>query len=577
MPRGARVLAMVAKSELFNAFWFGKPLSALHWACLASFIDKGHGVDLYAYQDLEVPPGVNLIDASRVLPASAVFFFPNPDLPTPDLGPFSDVFRFKLLAEKGGWWVDVDVFCNRRQFPECRYAWAAEFPPEPGARPAIGTSQIKFPKDDPMIRRLRDECAALARVMTQREEIGPHLISRVIHEHGAADDHFGSIEQFYPMKWIEGFKLWLPEFRDEVLGRVEQAYFVACWASLASYMGIDPNRRPPVGSYLDGELERLAADRLSAAPALTADEIRTLVRRWFADKDWAVSELSAVTSAADMKRLALGSGAPPKESPPQDSAANGAASGNGAAETETETPPEPAPSTKEGTPSSDAQTLAARLAVLIGELSEIRAALLGEAASFVDLPEADIPETISEIELAAPQLNRLQRCFLALFTQPLVEPISRTLIPFAEIIPGVRIGFGTEDSPLLTIAPKSDPELSPEAYLNSLRFVFATWMSLEVPLEAGDLAQAQRYQFGLSAVASRHATCRLFIRRIDGDRLNDTVLKVFHLQPNERHYNFYGDISSDESGGGGQTLLILTVESGRGMSLELNYLSVYFA
>jgi hypothetical protein len=195
----------------------------------------------------------------------------------------------------------------------------------------------------------------------------------------------------------------------------------------------------------------------------------------------------------------------------------------------------------------------------------------------VDLPEADIPETISEIELAAPQLNRLQRCFLALFTQPLVEPISRTLIPFAEIIPGVRIGFGTEDSPLLTIAPKSDPELSPEAYLNSLRFVFATWMSLEVPLEAGDLAQAQRYQFGLSAVASRHATCRLFIRRIDGDRLNDTVLKVFHLQPNERHYNFYGDISSDESGGGGQTLLILTVESGRGMSLELNYLSVYFA
>jgi hypothetical protein len=294
----------MSRSELFSAFWHGSPLSAVHWACLASFIEMGHRVDLYAYHPVEVPPGISVVDASEVLPPAAIFCFKDASGGVPDIGPFSDVFRFKLLLEKGGWWVDTDVLCASTQFPECRYAWANEF--QQNIAPSIGTSQIKFPKGDPIIRQLYDECSRLAPVMRRREEIGPEVISRVVEQYGTPEGHFGSTEQFYPLEWIEAFKLWLPECRDEVIAKTKRAYFVACWASLAGDMGIDLNRMPPRGSYLADLLGRLAPSRDRSEMAISSAELTALVRNWFRDRDWAVRELQGVTSSSVLEQLEIG-------------------------------------------------------------------------------------------------------------------------------------------------------------------------------------------------------------------------------------------------------------------------------
>ena len=240
----------VAGAQLFNAFWHGPPLSALHWVCLRSFIEFGHQVDLYTYDIVEAPLGVSIRNAKDVLALEHLFVFDNPDYQTPDYGPFSDLFRFKLLSDRGGWWIDADVLCNRSDIPECRYAWASEFHQKTGARLHIGTSQIKFPQGDPIVKQLYTECSALIPFMTRRGEIGPDLISRIMQQHATPPEHFGSTASFYPIEWIEAFKLWLPEYHEEVAAKTSPAHFIACWASQVLAIGIDLNRRPPAGSYM---------------------------------------------------------------------------------------------------------------------------------------------------------------------------------------------------------------------------------------------------------------------------------------------------------------------------------------
>ena len=283
--------AFAPERHVFNAFWHGRPLTTLHWACLASFIEAGHNVNLYTYHPLEVPGGIRLLDAREIIPCEEMFFFNNPELSTPDLGPFSDVFRFKLLLQEGGWWIDADVLCNSHDIPHSLYAWANEYP---GSN--IGTSQIRFPKGDPIVRELYEKSTALAFVMKYREEIGPRLMTRILKCHATPDDHFGTGQTFYPLRWVEGFKLWLPEFAREVQEKAELAYFISCWGSLASYIGIDLNRMPPRGSYLGNVIDRLAPGRIGGDAPYCAHEVLSLTRKWLNARKWALRELSAVTS-----------------------------------------------------------------------------------------------------------------------------------------------------------------------------------------------------------------------------------------------------------------------------------------
>ncbi len=48
---------------------------------------------------------MELCDANEILPASKIF----KDKKRNSLAPFADYFRWKLLTERGGWWVDMDV------------------------------------------------------------------------------------------------------------------------------------------------------------------------------------------------------------------------------------------------------------------------------------------------------------------------------------------------------------------------------------------------------------------------------------------------------------------------------------
>lgn len=286
----------------FQGFWHGAALGPLRLACLRSFLEHGYEVKIYTYVDQHLPDGIVRRDANDIIPIEEVFYYDNPHSGLQDLGPFSDLFRFKLLSERGGWWIDVDTICLSPDIPSVGRAWAQQLPEVNPA--AIGTGQIAFAKGDPIVVELYETCLALSITDYQpREALGPHLLSRVVSEHDLSKNEFGSPDSFYPIRFIEMYKLWLPEFADEVRRRTAGAYFLPIFQSFPQYIGLEFSRYPPAGSILGDLCER---DTNAELDRHSADTIRAATRKFFAKHAaWALDELNAVAGRNGDELLTL--------------------------------------------------------------------------------------------------------------------------------------------------------------------------------------------------------------------------------------------------------------------------------
>jgi hypothetical protein len=106
---------------------------------MSSFVAQGHSVHLYTYDPIDnVPHGVTLRDAAQILPPSQVFRN-RLGKGKGSLAAFSDLFRYKLLLDQGGWWVDTDVFCLKPFDFAAPYVFGAEEKP-------VASGVIKMPR-----------------------------------------------------------------------------------------------------------------------------------------------------------------------------------------------------------------------------------------------------------------------------------------------------------------------------------------------------------------------------------------------------------------------------------------------
>ena len=96
------------KPEL-HALWIGGNLSKVEQICLSSFVKHGHIVNLYHYEPItNAPEGVNLIDGNTVVSSDEIYTYPNGSYSA-----FSNLFRWEVLYQKGGCWIDTDMICMK--------------------------------------------------------------------------------------------------------------------------------------------------------------------------------------------------------------------------------------------------------------------------------------------------------------------------------------------------------------------------------------------------------------------------------------------------------------------------------
>ncbi len=95
---------------MIQSLWIGEKLSIMERLAISSFLQNGHAFHLYVYDEVEgVPQGTILRDANEIIPAEKIFKYKHHDT----CAGFADLFRYKLLLERGGYWVDTDVVCLR--------------------------------------------------------------------------------------------------------------------------------------------------------------------------------------------------------------------------------------------------------------------------------------------------------------------------------------------------------------------------------------------------------------------------------------------------------------------------------
>src|ERR1043165_6249395 len=98
------------RRDPIQCLWIGPRLSAMEQLCINSFLRHGHEGHLYADGGGDArPAGTVVRDGREILPAERIFFYSDHDSPSG----FANFFRYKLLLDRGGWWVDTDMVCLR--------------------------------------------------------------------------------------------------------------------------------------------------------------------------------------------------------------------------------------------------------------------------------------------------------------------------------------------------------------------------------------------------------------------------------------------------------------------------------
>lgn len=91
-----------------GTLWVGAELSWLEQLCLKSFLDHGHEVVLFTYDDVaRVPDGVKIEDANSIFPADKIIRHARTGSPAYH----ADVFRLHMLQKTDYIWADTDAFC----------------------------------------------------------------------------------------------------------------------------------------------------------------------------------------------------------------------------------------------------------------------------------------------------------------------------------------------------------------------------------------------------------------------------------------------------------------------------------
>lgn len=100
-----------------HMLWIGPQIGIMEQLTLASFVHFGYDVHLWLYSETStsnVPDTVKVMDANAVISSEEVFHYKKGSQFGTGKGSvagFSDIFRYKLLYDYGGWWVDMDVTC----------------------------------------------------------------------------------------------------------------------------------------------------------------------------------------------------------------------------------------------------------------------------------------------------------------------------------------------------------------------------------------------------------------------------------------------------------------------------------
>lgn len=160
-----------------HCLWIGGTLSTLERVALSSHVHAGHACRLWAYEPIgSLPEGIILEDAGAILPRSRIFTYRHGP-GTGSVAAFANLFRYKLLYERGGWWCDMDVVCLKPFALAGDYVFASEKTPHSAQ---ATNCVLKAPAGSPVLRYCLETAEAKDPAELNWGDTGPRLLGEAI-------------------------------------------------------------------------------------------------------------------------------------------------------------------------------------------------------------------------------------------------------------------------------------------------------------------------------------------------------------------------------------------------------------
>jgi len=248
-----------------NALWIGPSLGRIEQACLRSFVEAGHRVDLHVYDDVAgVPAGVQVVDARTILPRESIVRY----RATGSYSLFSNRFRYELLRAGRGLWIDCDVLCLR-PIDDAAFVFGRQ------DEHLINGAVLRVPSSHAVLADLNGMFATRRWIppwLGRRRKLLYWLQYRARREFGLADMTFGTsgpraltyylgrhglagyarpVDVFYPIGWRESHLL---SGRDREMVRAHLAERTVCihlWSQARS----ERNAQIAPGSFLEAVMD----------------------------------------------------------------------------------------------------------------------------------------------------------------------------------------------------------------------------------------------------------------------------------------------------------------------------------
>lgn len=252
-----------------QGLWIGPTLSVLEQLSVSSFLHNGHAYHLYVYDEVQhIPAGTRVMDANEILPASLIFQYQD----FPSYAGFANLFRYKLLLEKGGWWVDSDMVCLKPFDFADEYVFAAELDWDRKAQPTCGV--IRVPAASEVMTYAWQTSQSKASQQLLWGETGPRLMATAIRRCGLeryvkpavtfCPVAYEDWERFVDAEYVWCFdettyavhlwnEMWRRSGRDK-----DQSYHPGClYERLKAYYGLGTSRNAAYQDASDAGLARL--------------------------------------------------------------------------------------------------------------------------------------------------------------------------------------------------------------------------------------------------------------------------------------------------------------------------------
>lgn len=219
-------------NERIQGLWIGAELSVMEQLSIASFLQNGHEYHLYVYDEVKnVPARATIKDANEILPAFRIFQYKH----QASYAGFANFFRYKLLLERGGWWVDTDVVCLKLFDFVDEYVFSSEMDDE---QEVIASGIIKAPAGSSVMTYAWEVCEQKDPQQLMWGETGPRLMTEAVKKF-SLEEYKKPYRFFSPV----GYWKWRRVLEPDAQGLLyDDSYAVHLWNEMWRAAGQDKNR-----------------------------------------------------------------------------------------------------------------------------------------------------------------------------------------------------------------------------------------------------------------------------------------------------------------------------------------------